>query len=157
MSYLLLIISSDSSNMTSKFTLPMTLAGPIIQLIKFFLFLILAIMVSPESPPLGTFCLIVPDFQMVMKRKFNTINLKFWHSNRWLNFLSLPFDRMFENECWMFAPRSRELKFLQYYLQHAIRPGLTVLSLERGDLPALYNLARRECIHHRIVNYKPTC
>ena len=52
----------------------------------------------------------------------------------------------------MFAPRSRETKFLQYYLQHSTRPGLTVLSLERGDLPALYNLARKYCNQHKIVS-----
>lgn len=58
---------------------------------------------------------------------------------------------MITDECWMFAPRSKETKFLQYYLQHSIRPGLTLLSLEKGDLPACYNLALQYCSQHKIV------
>ena len=116
--------------------------------------MILAILGSLESQLPGTSFPTVPDSPMVMKRKFMNfliriiLHLKF----SWLNFLSLPFERLYTEECWMFAPRSRELKFLQYYLQHSVRPGLTILSLERGDLPALYNLARRRCTTHRIVS-----
>ena len=58
---------------------------------------------------------------------------------------------MINEECWMFAPRGKEIKFLQYYLQHKIRPGLTLLSLERDELPVIFNLASQNCDDHKIV------
>ena len=51
----------------------------------------------------------------------------------------------------MFAPRGKEIKFLQYYLQHRPRPGLALLSLERDDLPVIFNLASSHCADHKIV------
>ena len=123
---------------------------------KFFNSYVLSLIISVISEWPGaqlpvTCSLIVRASPTVMNRKVLVFKSNIESIYSWLNFLSLPFEKLYREECWMFAPRTRETKFLQYYLQHPIRPGLTVLSLERGDLPALYNLARKNCSKHRIV------
>ena len=69
----------------------------------------------------------------------------------YLNFLSLPFERMTHEQCWMFAPKNYESRFFQYYLHHAHRPALTLLTLETDTLPTIYNLAKSFCSQHKIV------
>ena len=53
----------------------------------------------------------------------------------------------------MFAPKNYESRFFQYYLHHAHRPALTLLTLETDTLPAIYNLAKNFCSVHKIVSH----
>ena len=71
-------------------------------------------------------------------------------NNRYLNFLNLPFDKLVNEKCWIFAPRAQVTAFVQYYLSHPVRPAAMFIILQHAERPSILELLTKTAISHRI-------
>ena len=68
--------------------------------------------------------------------------------NSFLNFLSVDFSLLMPHIVWLFPPKSLEVTFLSYFLNHKQRPGLILLLLQHQVLPSVYNFAKINSDRH---------
>ena len=70
--------------------------------------------------------------------------------NTYLNFFNLPFGEIIEEKLWIFAPRSQEAAFLDFFLLQRRRPETLVILLQHQETPTLVNLLHRQCVEFQI-------
>ena len=64
--------------------------------------------------------------------------------NAHLNFYGLAMDRLVDEVLWVFAPRSQEAAFLDYFLSFSVRPEAYFLIIQHQEVPPLINKLHQE-------------